>query len=505
MKKILNLILIFFLLIGFSCTNLDEEVFDNLPGDVYPENALQVAGLSVNAYLGMKDLIDDNGWWFLAQEISSDEFCAPTRDADWFDGGKWLNMHKHTWTNDEEGVNRMWDKMWSGVTICNITLDQMRQLPESDEIAAKMKEVEVMRSFYYYLLLDNYGDIPYITSAANAPEKPFKIKREDVFDSLTTTIENNLSALKLIDKKYLATRYMGFALLAKLYINAEVYTGTTQWAKADAYIDSVLAGPYSLATKVSDPFITANEGSSEIIFSIPFDEDTYQGFRLHMRTLHYQHNETFSMPVGPWNGLCVTPNHFNTYEASDVRKTAYFIYGLQRNAAGQTIIDGVTSQPLNINPILPALYMTAANFTADQYRNTGARVGKYEIKKGAKESLSNDFPLFRITDFYLMKAETEIRLGGPGDGDSYINEIRSRAGVSTWTGATLDQLLAERGRELFCEGHRRQDLIRYGKFTDIWWAKGDDQGGVAGDPSVKTFPIPKYASDANPNLLLDPQ
>jgi len=119
--------------------------------------------------------------------------------------------------------------------------------------------------------------------------------------------------------------------------------------------------------------------------------------------------------------------------------------------------------------------------------------------------LSNDFPLFRITDFYLMKAETEIRLGGPGDGDSWINEIRERADVSIWTGATLDQLLAERGRELFCEGHRRQDLIRYGKFTNIWWAKGDNQGGVAGDPSVKTFPIPKYASDANPNLLLDPQ
>jgi len=502
-----RLLIIFTLisLINYSCTDLEEEVYENIPGDVYPENALQVAGLSVNAYLGLKDLIDDNGWWFLAQEISSDEFCGPTRDADWFDGGKWLNMHQHTWTNDDEGVNRMWDKMWSGVTICNITLDQLRQLPESDEVDAKIKEVEVMRSFYYYLIIDNFGDVPYITSAANAPEKPYRIKREAIFDSLITTVEENLSTLKLIDKKYLATRYMGFSLLAKLYLNAEVYTGTAQWLKADAYIDSVLLGPYSLATDVLAPFVTNNENSSEIIFSIPFDADTYQGFRLHMRTLHYHHNLTYDMPVGPWNGLSVTPTHFDTYEDNDVRKDAYFIYGPQYDMNGKQIIDGATKKPLNINPHLPGLYMTAANFTVDEYRNTGARVEKYEIAMGAKENLSNDFPLFRISDFYLMKAETQIRLGSAGDGDFWINEIRSRAEVSTWTGATLDQLLAERGRELFCEGHRRQDLIRYGKFTNIWWAKGDEQGGVAGDPSVKTFPIPKYASDANPNLLLDPQ
>ncbi|MGE0088237.1 MAG: RagB/SusD family nutrient uptake outer membrane protein [Bacteroidales bacterium] len=504
MKKILIIFSIISLL-SYSCTDLNEVVYENLPGDVYPENELQVAGLSVNAYLGMKDLIDDNGWWFLAQELSSDEFCGPTRDADWFDGGKWINMHQHTWSNDDEGVNRMWDKMWSGIIVCNITLDQLRQLPESDAVEAKINEVETMRSFYYYLLIDNYGDVPYITSASDTPEQPFKLTREAIFDSLTSTIEAGLSSLKPIDKKYLATRYMAYALLAKLYINAEVYTGTQQWAKADAYIDSVLAGPYSLANTVSDPFLTNNENSSEIIFSIPFEEDTYQGFRIHMRTLHYHHNLTYDMPVGPWNGLSVTPTHFNTYENTDLRKEAYFIYGPQYASTGSQIIDGGTKQPLVINPILPALYMTAADYTVDQYRNSGARVGKYEIKMGAKENLSNDFPLFRITDFYLMKAETQIRLGGPGDGDSWINEIRDRADVGTWTGATLDQLLAERGRELFCEGHRRQDLIRFGKFTDIWWAKGDVQGGVAGDPSVLTFPIPKYASDANPNLLLDPQ
>ncbi|MBE0641113.1 MAG: RagB/SusD family nutrient uptake outer membrane protein, partial [Bacteroidales bacterium] len=103
-------------------------------------------------------------------------------------------------------------------------------------------------------------------------------------------------------------------------------------------------------------------------------------------------------------------------------------------------------------------------------------------------------PLFRISDFYLMKAETEIRQGNSGD--EWINPIRQRAGVSAWSGATLEQLLSERGRELYLEGHRRQDLIRFGKWENAWWEKD------ASTPERRTFPIPKWATDANPNLLL---
>lgn len=504
MKKI-GFIISIFALVGFACTDLDEEIYENIPADIYPENEAQVASLSANAYTGLKPLIDDEGWWFLAQEISSDELCGPTRDADWYDGGKWINMHQHNWTNDDEGVNRMWDKLFDAVTTCNISLDIMRQFQQTTEVVAKIREVEVVRSFYYYLLIDNYGDVPYLTSKANAPEQPYKITKEAIYDSLVTSIEGSLSSLKLIDNKALATRYMAFSLLAKLYINAEVYTGATQWVKADAYIDSILAGPYNLANNVTDPFITSNENSSEIIFSIPYDEDTYEGFRLHMRSLHYQHILTYDMEVGPWNGFAVTPNHFDTYEEGDLRKELYFIYGPQYELDGSGLIDGLTNQPLDIDPHLPALYMTAETHSENEYRNTGARVGKYEIAIGAKENLSNDFPLFRITDFYLMKAETQIRLNGDGSGDDWINPIRTRAGVSTWSGVGLDSLLAERGRELWVEGHRRQDLIRFGEFTNEWWAKGDEQGGVSGDQSVKLFPIPLYATDANPNLLEDPQ
>lgn len=501
MKNLIYIISLI-LLIGSACTELDEEVYEKIPTDEYPENDAQVANLATEVYSRLRPLADDEGWWFLAQEISSDELVGPTRGSDWYDGGKWQEMHLHDWSDDHEGVNRMWDVFWSGITTANQTLDMMKKLPQTEEIEAKMNEVEVMRSFYYYLLIDNYGDAPYLTTAEDAPEKPYKITREAIFDSLVTTVEENLPTLKKQDSKYMATRYMAYALLAKLYLNAEVYTGTPQWEKASAYCDSIIEeGPYVLENNVSAPFMASNENSSEIIFSIPYDEDNFQGFRLHMRSLHYQHNLKYDMSVGPWNGLTVVPTHFDTYSEDDLRKEEYHIYGPQYDINGNQIVDDQTGEPLDIDPYLPALEMTSSDYSTYEIRTTGARVGKYEIEQGAKENLNNDLPLFRLTDIYLMKAEAEIRLGGPGDGDEWINPIRERAGVSTWDGATLEQLLEERGRELYVEGHRRQDLIRFDKFTEEWWEKED----VTGDPSVETFPIPKWATDANPNLLEDPQ
>ncbi len=494
MKKIIYTLFAVAIIALSGCTKLEEDLFDKIPGSVYPENADQVANLSVDAYKRLQNLCDDNGWWFLAQEISSDGFCGPTRASDWYDGGKWTDMHRHTWSNDTEGVNRMWSTFWDGITSSNQILDMLRKMEQNDDIRAKIAEVEVMRSFYYYLLMDNYGDAPYLTTA-DLPSDflPSKISRKAIYDSLVNTVERNRSMLKLQDSKLLANRYMGFALLAKLYANAGVYSGTPQWEKADAYCDSIIAGPYRLESDVSAAFVTNNDNSPEIIFAIPFDEDNFQGFRLHMRTLHYQHNLTYDMPVGPWNGLAVVPTFFQKYEESDIRKHKWFIYGPQFTSSGEPIIESVTNEPVVIDPLLPAFVMLEGEYTPEQIRTTGARAGKYEIKKGAKENLSNNFPLFRLTDFYLLKAELEVRLGR--NGDQWVNPIRQRAGVSTYNGATLTDIYDERGRELWLEGHRRQDQIRYGKWEESWWEKGVTDG------SRRTFPIPKWATDANPNLL----
>lgn len=491
MKRLKYIPLLFTLLLS-SCTDLDEVLYDKIPEDKYPENDGQLSAISVDAYARLRPLIDDEGWWFLAQEVSSDEFCAPTRDTDWDDGGKWRRIHQHTWTDEDEAVRNMWNTLYAGVTRCNQIIEQLGTLPASETITNKIKEIEVMRAFYYYLLIDNYGDVPYLKTASDAPEQPFKTKRATIYADLVKTIEDNVVGLKDVDAKYMATQRMANALLAKLYLNAEVYSGTAQWTKAEAAVDKVLEAGYTLSKNVRDPFLTNNDKSSEIIFSIPFDEDNFKGFRLHMRSLHYSLNQKFEMSVSPWNGLCSTFDQFKRYEDNDLRKDAYFIYGLQKKPNGDIILDN--NKELLIDPFLPKLQMDQNN-TFEEIKFSGARVGKYEIKAGAKENLSNDFPLFRISDFYLMKAETAIRNGK--DGKEWFNEIRKRAGINELATVTLQDILDERARELWVEGHRRQDQIRFGKWEERWWEKAQTDG------SKRTFPIPKSAKDANPNLAAD--
>lgn len=497
MKKILYITLFTFLAV--SCTDLTENVYDGLDGSVYPENPTQIANLTTDAYKKLGPIIDDGGAWFLAQEISSDELVGPTRGSDWDDGGKWRILHQHGWkdgANDFEATNNMWSALWGGVTTCNMTKEMLDLMTSSPAIEAKKAELKVLRSFYYYLIMDNYGSVPYLTVVKGAPEQPLKIPRATIFDSITSTIEKNFPKLEKKDSKYMATRNMAFATLAKLYLNAEVYTGKPQWAKAEQYCDSlILGGTYSMSSNVGDPFKTDNSRNSEIIFSIPFDEDNFQGFRIHMRTLHYQMNLKFDMPVGPWNGFATTKLHFDRYASNDLRKDAFFFYGPQMDIAGKPIIDGTTKTPLVLNPVIPALNIDAT-FTPEQIRMSGARIAKYEIKKGAKENLSNDFVLFRITDIYLMKAEAQLRQGKAIDGVTLaaINQIRTRAGLSaqTWD---LPKIEMERALELFCEGHRRQDQIRFKDFHLAWWEKDATPIG-----KTNLFPIPKWAIDANPNL-----
>lgn len=489
MKKIYTIIIAGILFLG-SCTNLENEVYDKIPSDVFPENETQIALIPVPVYTPLPELLDWGGWWF-AQEITSDEVTCPTRLTDWDDGGKWRVLHQHTWTNSTEAINSMWSRFYRGIGEANRLIEYMSIFDQNENVLATTAKLKIMRAFYYYLTIDNYGDVPFITSFADAPEQPFKTSRAEIFDAITADIEENVAYLPASQVKTAVSKGMAFSLLAKLYLNAEVYTGTPQWEKAEAYCDSVIAlGYYSLESDPLGPFITENENSPENIFTIPYDEDLNQGFNLHMRTLHYISNLTFNMSVGPWNGFCAIEDFYNSYEESDLRKEG-FLVGQQYSYTGEELFDETAGSNLIFDPHVPALLMDGS-YTSEEIRMSGARVVKFEIKLGAKDNLSNDFPIFRYADILLMKAECMIRLGG--NGDEYVNMIRSRAGLSNWTGTDLDMLLAERGREMFWEAHRRQDLIRFGKFNDAWWEKD------VSTPDRNTFPIPQWVIDANPNL-----
>lgn len=476
-----------FLATFLACTNLDETIYDRIPEDKFPENADQAALKVVPTYRELADLIDDAGWWFWAQEITSDEIVFPVRLTDWEDGGKWYLLHQHLWTNNIDAVNSMWSHLYDGVIESNRALDELEGLSDPPTVA----KLKTLRAFYYYLLIDNYGDVPLVTSFTKADPQPTKNSRKEIYDYIVKDVKDALPYLPVNAQKFAVSKGMAYTLLAKLYLNAEVYTGTPAWALAESYCDSVInSGVYTLESEALAPFKTANENSIENIFTIPFDEKNLQGFRIHMRTLHYLSNQTYDMPVGPWNGFGATEDHYNSFENVDARK-AGFIVGPQFSSTGQPLFDETANAPLVIDPKIPKLIIDGS-FTYQQIRMSAARVGKYEIKKGALESLSNDFPLFRYADVLLMKAECLVRQGK--NGDAYVNQVRQRAKVSNFSNATLDMILAERGREMFCEGHRRQDLIRFGKFLNPWWEK------QASSAERTIFPIPQWAIDANPNL-----
>lgn len=493
MKKIVSLLMIVFAV--SSCVDLEEQVYDRLPGDIYPENEIQGALITGPIYEPMREFLDWGGWWF-CQEIPSDEVVFPTRHTDWDDGGKWRVLHQHTWSNTTEAINSMWSRYYQGIGEANQLIELLGEDSDDPAALATIAKVKIMRAFYYYLLIDNYGDVPFVTDFADAEEQPGKTDRAEIWSAIVEDVETNAPNLGTGRAKNSVTKGMAYSLLAKLYLNAEVYTGTPYWEEAEQACDSVLALGYLLEGNPLAPFVTENQNSPENIFTIPYDEDSYQGFNLHMRTLHYNHNLTFDMTAGPWNGCAVMYDHYETYEDEDIRKKEGFLVGQQFTADGQPITDPTAGAPLVIDPEIPALQMDLS-YTYQEIRMSGARVAKFEIAMGAKDNLSNDFPVFRLGDVYLMKAEAMLRQNEPAaDALEYVTPLRERANASDWSPAdlTLETLLAERGREMFFEGHRRQDLIRFGEFNKAWWEKD------ASTADRNTFPIPQWVLDSNPNL-----
>jgi len=502
--------------IASGCTNLDEELYSGINESGYPQTEGQAAVSHLSSYDALTDLFDDGGYWYLTQEISSDELVAPTRAADWYDGGKWLALHYHTWANSTDAIQNMWNKLWEGIGESNSILDK---IVSNDDAAKKVKaEVQTIRSLYYFWLFDNYGDVPYLTTYYTAPSQPYRTARASIFDSLTTTLERNYPLLNSMENpsyKSYASKEMALTLLAKLYLNGKVYTGQEKseyYQKTIQYCNELLASPYlSLDDNVMDLFkLETSATSSEMIFMIPFNTETKKGFSIHMRSLGYVSKTTFNMTDQPWNGFCAVPTFFDKYEETDVRRDGYMLNGLQFDYLGAPIIDAKTGNQVDFNPYIKIPEMTASNMQIEGIDNfhmthDGARVQKFEIYAGAKQYLTVNFPVFRLADVVFMKAEAELKLNGSVSGETmaFVNAIWSRAKQTPPAGGlTLDNILDERGKELFCEGHRRTDMIRFGTFDKPFWAMGQTSMTGVPEPNAvqNVFPIPLSAITSNPNL-----
>jgi Starch-binding associating with outer membrane/SusD family len=475
MKKIfltgkMLLVGLFMTIVSNSCTDLTEQTYDVLKTESFKTEA-EIVAIVGAAYTNLYGFMN-HGTIFSIQEVSTDEMAIPHRGADWFDGGQWLRMHRHQYNTKEDGFNNAWQFCYRGVSSCNRIIEQ---LGEADpKLAAKfVSELKVLRAMYYYYLLDLYGNVPIVTDFKKADASPATKPRAEVFAFVEKEIKDNIGSL---EKKATYGRinfYVAQAILAKMYLNSQVYINAAKWDECIAACDAVLGAgsPYVLEGGYGNNFNPTNNTSKENIMVIPYDEKFAQGFNLVQMTLHYQSQNTFNTAEQPWNGYCTLAEFYNSYEDTDVRKKSNFLAGPQFSSAGVRLnddqADDPDGKPLNFTPELNALEPNC-------FRQAGARVGKYAFKLGAKRDADNDAPLFRLGDIMLVKAEAIWRkAGAPATSTDatalkLVNDIRARAGVAAFASLSKDNLLAERGREMFAEAWRRQDLIRFGIYTTAY-------------------------------------
>ncbi|NLP56832.1 RagB/SusD family nutrient uptake outer membrane protein [Lutibacter sp. B1] len=490
--KIIVVLVVSFTL--YNCTDLESDVSDFIPGDEYPENSEQAIRVANPVFTKTQSMLDGGGWWFL-QEVTSDEAVAPTRGSDWDDGGKWRVLHNHTWGNTTEAVNQLWGLIYDAVPRANRAIELLEVNADNEEVATVLAQTIVARAYYYYLAIDNYGAVPFPRTFTGANEFPSRTPRAEVFNTIVQDILDNIDKLPTPTPGVASSSInqgTAYALLAKLYLNAEVYTGTPMWAETIDACNNVIGLGYELEVNPLDAFKTDNGASKENIYTIAYDEDKFTGFNFHMRTLHYLNQQTFNISVQPWNGFAILESTYNLFESSDLR-TEGLLVGQQYAKDGSEIFDDVAGVNLILTPEIPALLIDANTYSMNEIRNSGVRVAKWEIKEGAKGNLSNDFAIFSLPDIILTKAEAMVRLGQ--NGDALVNQIKQRANAPITGNYSLNDILDERGRELLWQGYRRQDLIRFGEFNKEWDFKNPSA------PTRNIFPVPQFAINANDNLL----
>jgi hypothetical protein len=520
MKKLLIICSVLVLAVILSCTDLDPVVYSEIVNDNFFKTEEQVLSAAGPAYQSLNAYPSPEGVWTLNQ-LTTDEVLIPTRGIHWFNDGIFQRFHKHTWIPTDFIINNSWKATYGGITNCNRVIYLYENIQKesgeaSEALITVTNELKCLRSLYYFILMDLFGNVP-IVDSFNVPDgfAPKNNTRAEVFQFVESEIKKGISTLNnTVDMTTYArfNRYAAFALQAKLYLNADVYIGQSRLDEAIAACDSIiLQGKYEMNDDYFANFAIANEGSPENIFVIPFSDldaphwgdETYPArmFNHHLWTLHFNGTQTFNCEQGGWDGFCALPSHYASYEETDIRR-AMWLTGQQFSYTGDTLFCNQEKKGQ------PLIYTPEVNSLEDAAENEGARLAKYDYTDARNNQLSNDYVFFRYADVLLMKAEALMRKNGgmaTQDAADLVNLVRARAfpddagKLYTTLTLTLDELLAERGRELSCEGWRRNDLIRFGVYNNIV-----DFRPEAASASYNLFPIPQDQINANPNLVQNP-
>jgi starch-binding outer membrane protein, SusD/RagB family len=504
-------------------------------------------------------------YWRL-QELSTDEAIIPARNGNYDDGGQYRLLHLHTWTSDHPTVTSVWQWGFQAINTCNVMLQQFAPAAASPLKTNAIAEAHAMRDLFYFFMLDLYGNIPIVDTVASTVA-PATVSRAQAFAYIENDLKATLPALAAnVDGTTYghATKWMAFALLEKMYLNAQVYTGTPRYSDAVAMADSILLeAPYALDANYGSIFAPTNgPGVKETIFAIPYDANLIQGNQMTRYGFATYVYPLYNLPNAGSIAMSTDSGfyHQNFILPGDTRDT-FWLRGPQHYFPDQAINTSI--YPASILPVLNLLYPAAiypatnialyANYDSmplphvlyslgmgssdisfwqvtytdslvlrgdpikmdvgdDVFAECeGIRSKKFypdPNENPQTQDQNNDFPVFRLSDVLLMKAEAILRgaaatsvKGVVQTPATLVNLVRKRVGAQlTADPLTVDSLLPERAREFAWEGWRRNDLIRFGEFENAWGFKAAN----AAPSTYAIFPVPTTELSTNQNLKQNP-
>ena len=463
------------------------------------------------------------------QTFGSDEAMIPTRGNDWYDGGIWQDMYRHSWTPGHSMMKKSWLYLYKVITLCNHSLEQIdahSQLLSDIEFNEYKAEVRGIRAICYWYLLDLFARVPIITSTSTSMNQIQQAERKQVFDFVVNELTEILPHLSIENSVFRGiyysrvTKTVAYFVLAKLMLNAEVYTdndwtdgirpdggnmqinidGTVMnaWKATIHYCDILESFGFKLTDIYSDNFAVYNENSPENIWIIPMDKDLYYNEMQYIyRSWHYRHADAYGFSGE--NGTCATLKTLQVFGYGTEQQDKRFNYNYWADEVYDYFIHPV---PDRIgNPLRYYPWEVKPDLSGSPYVETaGARMKKYDLDMNATKDgklMDNDIVLFRYADVLLMRAEAKFRNGEDGQGD--LDAVRERSTMPSRK-ISLQTLLDERLLELCWEGWRRQDMIRFGQYESLFEGDEHHKKVDESDGHTTVFPIPGDIITLNPNI-----
>ena len=427
-------------------------------------------------------------------------------------------IQRTSWTAENVILRGAYGRIMAGVAFANeflrqSTEDKLNTRGVSDskkqEVAVMRAEARVLRALSYYHMMDLFGKAPLVTEEdpVGSTQSP-EMTRQEVFDFVEEELLASIPELEepMMNDYGRVDKGVAWMILAKVYLNAEVYTGTARWADALEFSEKVINAGYTLTDNYIDNFRADNDvngAQNEIIFPIPADENFAQAFgpttvmtNGAVGSIEENGDELGVIPAGWGGAIRLSPQFVSLFDGSE----------FENDDRNRIIGANNEERTLEINDIVDQ----DQGYILEKYTDV-----RSDGTAGNQLTFSSvDFPMFRLADAYLMYAEAHLRSGSGSQSQAleYINKLRERANGDSSENIspselTLDFIIDERARELYWESHRRQDLIRFGLFTGsqyIWTLKGNSISGVPIPDFRKLFPIPNASLAANQNLTQNP-